>query len=78
MRGFAAAGMFQPDYFLVLDRLYDTLEDRIAKWRKQSIWLKSILSVNNIKNGKKKNLSEERLVVACDLMAAIKYLHDNK
>ena len=36
MRVIGANGMIKPDYFIILDRLYDTLEARIPKWRLQS------------------------------------------
>ena len=32
MRGFGIGPALDPSQFLVLDRLYDTLEDRIGKW----------------------------------------------
>lgn len=79
MRAFATGGLIQPDYFIVLDRLYDTLEARIPKWRLQS---KRAGSFVNKMKGKKKDmmgeLMEIKLSYAYDLMGAFEYLHKKK
>ena len=78
MRAIAAGDTFDQDYFVVLDRLYDTLEKRIGTWTKTS---KSLSGVKGKLGGKKKteekklNLLEVRLVGAYDLISAISYLH---
>mmetsp|Transcript_11500 Transcript_11500/g.25785 ORF Transcript_11500/g.25785 Transcript_11500/m.25785 type:complete len:443 (+) Transcript_11500:271-1599(+) len=78
MRAIAAGDMFDQDYFIVLDRLYDTLEKRIGTWAKTS---KSLSGVKGKLGGKKKTeekkqkLLEDRLVGAYDLISAISYLH---
>lgn len=78
LRGISECDPFNECYFLVMDRLYDTLENRIQKtWifrhKNQTGFLgKKILD----RKGKKRNaLYEERIVYAYDLAAAINYLH---
>jgi serine/threonine protein kinase len=78
IRAMAEADPFSKSYFLVMDRLYDTLEKRIHNtWKKkflrQNSWMgKAIL---DRKGEKADALLEERLVYAFDLAAAINYLH---
>ena len=79
MRAFGADGMLRPNYFIVLDRLYDTLEARIPKWRVQSKRSRSF--VNKLKrtsSGLQEELLETKLTYAYDLMGAFEYLHKNK
>ena len=43
LRGIAMEDMFSEHYFLVLDRLYDTLSSRIMKWKKKTKKLSGIV-----------------------------------
>jgi serine/threonine protein kinase len=64
------------DYFLLMDRLYDTLESRLKRWGNVHKRRHSIVGVMVDRKGTKRaELLEERLVVAFDLAAAIEYLH---
>lgn len=74
MRAMMAAGPTRKDFFVVLDRLYDILGTRIAKWRKrQPRGLGKMLD----RRGKKAMAFWlERVTVAYDLACAIKFLHD--
>lgn len=79
MRAFGADGMLKPNYFIVLDRLYDTLEARISKWRVEARKSKSF--VNKLKkrtSGKLNELMETKLSYAYDLAGAFQYLHGQK
>ena len=68
--------MFSPSYFLVLDRLYDTLNDRIGgEWKHRRDHLELDFFVWG-RGRKVKMLWEERLGVAKDLAGALSYLHD--
>lgn len=72
------------NYFLILDRLYDTLEKRMEKW---SSSCKGLGLTDNIKSlfgsskssksilKKKRMLLVQRLLVAYDLAQALQYLH---
>ena len=61
-------------YFIVLDRLYDTLSRRILAWSKKKAKAeKSILWSSGIE--KMRELWMERVVVAYDIGSALSYLH---
>ncbi|CAJ1950273.1 unnamed protein product [Cylindrotheca closterium] len=80
LRGVAVENMFSKEYFLILDRLYDTLQVRILKWKKTKKHTKGFVrSIIKDRNGqKKRKLLEERMKYAMDLMAAIAYMHDHR
>ena len=66
-------------YFLILDRLYDTLDQRIKKWKKQEKRLNNpILKRVKAKQSEKKQkeLFAERLHVAFDLAGAMEHIHE--
>eukprot|EP00540_Astrosyne_radiata_P006903 CAMPEP_0116838156 /NCGR_PEP_ID=MMETSP0418-20121206/9055_1 /TAXON_ID=1158023 /ORGANISM="Astrosyne radiata, Strain 13vi08-1A" /LENGTH=466 /DNA_ID=CAMNT_0004468125 /DNA_START=114 /DNA_END=1514 /DNA_ORIENTATION=- len=73
LRGMAAAGTSgfstcqEQGYFLILDRLQCTLDDRIEDWREQ-------LATSPKRN---QHLLADRLHVAFDVAAALNYLHQN-
>jgi serine/threonine protein kinase len=76
MRGLGACGMTHPDYFLVLDRLYDTLEARIPKWKLQTKKANSVMNKLKKKNNEKNaEIMEIKLSYAYDLMGEIEFLH---
>ncbi len=67
------ASMEERGYFLLLDRLQCTLEDKIEIWRDYEGQLQ------NDKIGKKRRyFLAERLHVAFDVCAALDYLHANQ
>lgn len=79
MRAFGANGMLKPNYFILLDRLYDTLEARIPKWRVQSRRAKSVTNkLRRTTSGKLDELTETKLSYAYDLSGAFEYLHKKK
>jgi serine/threonine protein kinase len=59
-------------FFLVLDRLEETLSDRFSRWIKQS---KKINYSWTHRSCKKTSLLKERLDVMIQISAAVKYLH---
>eukprot|EP00978_Attheya_sp_CCMP212_P047104 scaffold421227_cov54-Attheya_sp.AAC.1 len=65
-------------YFIIMDRLYETLLDRVReKWCPE---LKAITGRSMIKdlNGeKRKKILDQRLTVMVDFAGALEYLHDN-
>lgn len=76
MRGLSSGGHFAEGNFLVLDRLYDTLEQRFRKWGKSFKKTKGVLGkITGAKKNKNK-LIVERLHVAHDLAGALKYMHE--
>lgn len=76
MRAIAKCDPFSEEYFIGMDRLYDTLEKRITSWRSRLAGTTGIAGRLNDRKGKKAAaLYEERIVKAFDLAAAIDYLH---
>ena len=76
MRAVGQGDMFSPDYFLVLDRLYDTLLDKIeGSWKEQYEHLKNSFFVWN-RTRKMKVLWAERMGVMRDIAGALGYMHD--
>ena len=76
MRAVGQSDMFSPSYFLVLDRLYETLDHKIAhSWKKHKDHLKNDFFVWG---RYRKNMSfwTERVGVARDLAGALSYLHE--
>ena len=76
----AIAGQGNPysgDYFLVMDRLYDTLEKRLKTWARQRDRSRSMMGrlIADRKGLKSHALYEDRIVAAFDLAAAVEYLH---
>jgi serine/threonine protein kinase len=78
MRALASCSPYNADYFIVMDRLYDTMEGRIKKWDKKQKQLSGMGKFFDRKGEKKKTLLEEQLVAAFDLSAALEYLHGRK
>jgi len=79
MRACAQCSPFDEAYFIVMDRLYDTLEHRMVKWinrGKRNTGLGGFIL--DRKGNKKKDILEEKLVAAFDLCAAIGHLHSRK
>jgi serine/threonine protein kinase len=86
LRGMAAAGTAgfstcrQKGYFLLLDKLNCTLDDKIEEWKDIEKKAAGALQRKILdRNGKKqKNLLADRMHVAFDVASAIQYLHQNK
>mmetsp|Transcript_12557 Transcript_12557/g.24102 ORF Transcript_12557/g.24102 Transcript_12557/m.24102 type:complete len:402 (-) Transcript_12557:121-1326(-) len=74
MRAMNSGSMFEPTFFVVLDRLYDILSKRLTAWKKR---MGSKMSKLMDRGGKKKlAFWLERLTFAYDLACGLKYLHD--
>lgn len=61
-------------FFVVLDRLYDTLTVRLQKWKKRKV--SGIRKLMDRKGKKQLAFWVERLTVAYDLGCALKYMHE--
>jgi serine/threonine protein kinase len=62
----------------VLDRLYDTLTDRMKKWKERKRKINTLIGRISDRGGiKRQLLLDERLAAAFDLSAAMVYLKDN-
>jgi serine/threonine protein kinase len=79
LRAISAADPFSGHYFLLLDRLYDTLQKRIEVWKRQQQIMCSFWGrLRDRRDKKRKAFLEYRLERAYDLSAAIEYLHEKK
>ena len=77
LRGVGASGYLQPDFFVLLDRLYNTLEDQCKKWRAK-LNTKSIKKMMDVMGKQKKEFLCERMAVAYDIASAVNHMHENK
>jgi hypothetical protein len=76
MRAMEVGNPCQSEYFIVLDRLYDTLNDRITKWQKKDN--NGFAKLFDFQKKKEKHFLAQRLTVAYDIASAIEYLHNLK
>ena len=77
MRGMATTSPCDDKFFILLDKLFDTLAARLKTWEKRLRQVKGVLSRIVCSNGK--NYTDfwgERLAVAYDLSCALSHMHD--
>lgn len=67
-----------PEYFIVPDRLYDTLEERIDIWADEKKRLKGVMGVFGKRKEDLQHLFSDWLLAALDIARAMKYLHSQK
>jgi len=78
MRGLASCHPCSESFFIILDRLYDTLKERVEKWSKISRKVSGVFSLILDKNGvKRKKFMANRICAAYEICSAIHYLHMN-
>jgi serine/threonine protein kinase len=76
LRAISKIDPYDMKYFIVMDRLYDTLESKIEKWANVAARRHSPIGVLfDLKGKRRASLLEERLLAAYDLASAIQYLH---
>lgn len=78
MRGVSTGNQYDIGFFVVLDRLYDTLTHKIIRWKKENGKSKGIGKLMDMKGKKKRKVWVDRLVVVYDLCTAVEYLHSQK
>lgn len=84
MRAIASVHPCSDRFFIVLDRLYETLTDRIESWRKSTKKQRGVsgtfrrLSIGEKGKRLKETMFVERLMVAHDVSSAMDYLHKNR
>jgi hypothetical protein len=81
MRAVASGEILSPNFFIILDRLYGTLANKIKSWKKVehdncrgSGWFGWLFPNKD----EVEHLLIERLVVAYDLSSALAYMHKNR
>jgi hypothetical protein len=76
LRAIAEGDRFHKDYFIVLDRLFDTLTKHLETWKKENKTMKGLAGIVRDRKGKKRErLVDERIFFAYDLSSAIAHLH---
>lgn len=76
LRAISTADEFAGQYFLILDRLYDTLSQRIVVWKSSHKRLYSFWGKMRDRGGKKRvDFYETRIEKAFDLSAAVEHCH---
>jgi len=79
MRATASGPMLNRKFFIIMDRLYQTLDLRIKDdWSKLYNKAKGGLFGMGANKQELQQLSIDRLVVAYDLSTAFQYMHENK
>lgn len=77
MRGMASGSILSPDFFIVMDRLYETLKAKMEQWKALHANARGLAGFRSDR-AELERLLLERMIVAYDLAAAFWYLHDNK
>jgi serine/threonine protein kinase len=76
MRSLSHVDPYDPGFFIVMDRLYDTLEKRLEKWKARNGRCTGLAGrLGDRKGTKALSLMEDRLVAAFDLSSAYEHLH---
>mmetsp|Transcript_7432 Transcript_7432/g.16064 ORF Transcript_7432/g.16064 Transcript_7432/m.16064 type:complete len:415 (-) Transcript_7432:2133-3377(-) len=78
MRGVSVGEPYDVGFFVVLDRLYDTLTLKVARWKKDAGKSKGLGKLMDRKGKKKTKLWTDRLIVVYDLSTALEYLHTQR
>jgi hypothetical protein len=78
MRGISKTHPCSDSFFIILDRLYDTLSDRIKGWKNLQRRLSGLGTIRDLKGTKKEQALGERLVAAYNICSALQFLHQNK
>ena len=78
MRGIAAGDMLSPKFFILLDRLYETLDEKIKTWKALTARHRGGIFGIGANRLEMEQLMVEKMVVVYDLAAAFWYLHDNQ
>jgi len=77
IRAVATTEYLDKDFFVILDRLYNTLEKEIEIWGTKKKKTSGMAKLLDLKGKKKKNLLIEKSNVAYDIASALGHLHGN-
>lgn len=75
MRGYSPTPRVDVNTFIILDRLYGTLDDKIEQWEHLTAMAKGCCGLSE-KSPQMVEVLKDRLLVAYDLSSAFNYLHD--
>mmetsp|Transcript_51811 Transcript_51811/g.60536 ORF Transcript_51811/g.60536 Transcript_51811/m.60536 type:complete len:466 (-) Transcript_51811:335-1732(-) len=77
MRAFADSSSVLPGFFLILDRLYGTLDDKIDEWEEDYAKIKGSRWFRRADNKVEMQIHwVDKLLVAYDMACAMRYLHE--
>ena len=76
MRAVSMGDIYDSQAFLILDRLYDTLDDRLLQWKRRD--QNFFTYFLDFQKKREKSFFAKRLLVAYDIASALAYLHDSK
>ncbi|KAL3941994.1 MAG: hypothetical protein SGBAC_003738 [Bacillariaceae sp.] len=77
MRGTSNTESMSTETFIIMDRLYGTLNDKIENWHQEMAMLKGCCGINK-KHPAYRDSIKARLLVAYDLSVAFSYLHSHR
>jgi plasmid maintenance system antidote protein VapI len=77
MRAISSGPILCPNFFIIMDRLYETLDIKKKQWSKMQNKAKGTLFGIGKNKDDLHHLMVERLVVAYDLSAAFWYIHSH-
>ena len=78
MRGCSTSHPCSDSFFVILDRLHDTLGNRIQTWKKATKKMSGLRGFKDLKGTKKEEQLGHRLLVAYNICSALSYLHQNR
>lgn len=78
MRAIATGSSLEPNFFIIMDRLYEILDHRYEKWVVAKQRYKGGLFGRGADRDRLHSLLVERLTVAYDLAAALCYMHEQR
>lgn len=75
MRAISSTHPCSDQFFIVLDRLYETLTERIGIWKTAT---KKLKGLRDVMGHKKEEEFAKRMMVAHDICSALGFLHSNR
>jgi len=76
MRGFSVGNTAVPGFFIILDKLYDSFDKKLTKWKSMENKLSGVFAKLKDKKGRnKKDFFATKLNCAYDLASALNFLH---
>mmetsp|Transcript_44691 Transcript_44691/g.68372 ORF Transcript_44691/g.68372 Transcript_44691/m.68372 type:complete len:447 (+) Transcript_44691:2-1342(+) len=79
LRAVSLDSKFDDGYFIIIDRLYDTLTKRLETWRKQKKSVSGVMKhLRDRKGVRRAKLGEDVTMAQFELASALSYLHSKK
>jgi hypothetical protein len=78
MRAMASVDSLDRRFFIMMDRLYGTLRQKVKTWEERYNACKGNFFGMGMKRNEMEQLLVERMVVAYDLSSAFRYMHEHK